>query len=134
MTTATSEREPRHPRCLSGKLQPARGGQAQLSTDFAHHGNQSWMAQPLLHGEQHRIRVAGFGIHHAMGCQTHAGKSGSKQVGSFQHPKHVATHPGEPAGDEQRCRAAVLHLGPSAGNFVQRATRKAATRKMPVDR
>jgi len=110
MPTATSEREPRHPGCLGGKLQPARGGQTQLSANLAHHGGQSGMTQPLLHGEQHCIRVAGFGIHHAVGGQTHAGESGSEQVGSLQHPEHVATPPGEPAGDEQRCRGAVLHF------------------------
>jgi hypothetical protein len=91
------------------------------------------MAQPLLHGEQHGIRVASFGIHHAMGRQTHPGESGSEQVGSLQHPEYMAAHPGEPAGDEQRSRGAVLHLRASAGNLMQRATRQAAIGKMPID-
>ena len=91
------------------------------------------MAQPLLHGEQHGIRVAGFGIHHAVGRQTHPGESRSEQVGSLQHPEHVTAHPGEPAGDEQRCRGAVLHLRAGAGNLMQRAAPQATTGKMPVD-
>jgi len=134
MPTAAPQREPRHPGCLGGKLQPARGGQAQFPADLADHGGQSGMAQPLLHGEQHCIRVAGFGIHHAMGCQTYAGKSGGEQVGSLQYPEHVAAHPGQPAGDEQRCRGGVLRLGAGAGNLVQRAARQATTEKVPVDR
>jgi len=134
MPTAAPLREPRHPGCLGGKLQPARGGQAQFSADLADHGGQFGMAQPLLHSEQHCIRVAGFGIHHAMGYQTYAGKSGGEQVGSLQHPEHVAAHPGEPSCDEQRCRGAVLHLGASTGNLMQRAARQAASGKMPVDR
>ncbi len=134
MPAAASEHEPRHSGCLGSKLQPARGGQAQFSADFAHHGGQSGMAQPFLHGEQHCIRLASFGIHHAMGRQTHAGESGSEQVGSHQHPQHVAPHPGEPAGNEQRRRGAVLCLRPGAGNLMQRATRQATTGKMSVNR
>ncbi len=68
-----------------------------------------------------------------MGRQTHAGKSGGEQVGSLQYPQHVAPHPGEPAGNEQRRRGAVLCLRPGAGNLMQRATRQAAT-KMLVNR
>jgi hypothetical protein len=131
---AAPQREPRHPGCLGGKLQSARGSQAQFSADLADHGSQSGVAQPFLHGEQHCIRVAGFGIHHAMGSQTHAGKSGGEQVGSLQHPEHVAAHPGQPAGGEQRCRGGVLRLGAGAGNLVQCAARQAATGKMLVDR
>lgn len=131
--TAAPQREPRHSGCLGGKLQSPRGGQAQLSANLPDHSCQSRRAQPLLHGEQHCLRVAGFGIHHAMGCQTYAGESGCEQVGSLQHPEHVAAHPGEPACNEQRCRGAVLHLGAGADNLMQRAARQAATGKMPVD-
>jgi hypothetical protein len=119
--TAAPQRDCCHPGCLGGELQPARGSQAQFSADFADHRRQPGMAQPLLHGEQHRIRVAGFGVHHPMGRQTHARQSGSEQVGSSQHPEHMTTHPGEPAGNEQRCCGAVLCLWPGAGNLVERA-------------
>ena len=133
MPTAAPQREPRHPGGLGGELQSARGGQAQLSADLANHGGQSGMAQAFFHGEQNCIQAAGFGIHHTLGGQTHPGESGGEQVGSLQHPEHVAAQPSEPAGDEQCGRGAVLRLWATAGNLVQRTTRQAASRKVAVD-
>ncbi len=117
-----------------GKLQPARGGQRQATTDLPHHAGEVGQAQTFLHRLQDGVGFAGLGIDHPVGVQASAGQAGGEQVGVLHHPQHRTVLTAQDAGDEQGGGRAMLGVRAGAGYLVQRAPRQAGRRQHRVDR
>ena len=115
------------------ELQPPRRRHRQ-PRDLGDHGAQPLMTQPLLEAGQHGLVVAALDVDHARRRQARLGHRRREKIGARQAPQHLATRSRSDPGGEQRCRGAVDCAIAAASDFVQRAERKTAVGKNPVDR
>ncbi len=91
------------------------------------------MAQPLLHGLQHSIGLAGFGVDDTVRVQAGSGQARREQICSFRDPEDRATAAGQDAGDKQDRGGTMLRVRTGAGNLMQRTERDPAVRQGGVD-
>ena len=92
------------------------------------------MAQALLHGLQHGVRLAGLGVDDAVRVQARSGQTGGEQIRSFRDPEDRTAVASQNAGNKQDRCCAVLRVRTGAGNLMQRAERDAAVRQSNIDR
>ena len=76
MRPRPTQSEAGHATCFGGKLQPARGRQAEPAMHLAYHGRQPAMAQPFLHHQKHQL--SRLGDDHPVGMQPRRGETGCR--------------------------------------------------------
>jgi len=118
---------------FSGKLQAARGCQAQ-ARNLADDGPKPLLAQAFLYEGKDFPLAPGFGIDHLLRMQSGTHEAGSEQITACQAPEDRPFEAGGDAGREKRCAAGEFGSRPRFDHLVEHASGQAASGQMAIDR